>query len=56
MKTETLLPKTITFPSGIVTVQDAFEYWTSYAVYPNKEKNFTEYLQKQIDAGNVGKR
>jgi hypothetical protein len=56
MKTETLLPKTLTFPSGIVMVQDAFEYWKSYMIFPNKEKNFTEYLQKQIDAGNVGKR
>jgi len=50
-----MLPRTLTFPSGIVLVQDAFEYWKSYAVYPNKEKNFTEYLQKKIDEGKVGK-
>lgn len=55
MKPETLLPETITFPSGIVLVQDAFEYWKSYAIYPNKEKNFTEYLLKQIDDGKVEK-
>ena len=52
---ETLLPKTLTFPSGIVMVKDAFNPYTSYAIYPEGERNFTEFLQKKIDAGQVAK-
>jgi len=56
MKTETLLPKTLTFPSGIVMVQDAFRDEISHAVFPKKEKNWTEFFQKMVDGGQVGKR
>ena len=52
-KPTTLMPYTITFPSGIITVQDAFEYWKSYMIFPNKEKNFTEFLQNKIDSGEL---
>lgn len=55
MKMETFLPQTLTFPSGIVLVKDAFEPCTHYAIYPEGERNFTEFLQKQIDAGQVEK-
>lgn len=54
MTNETLLPKTITFPgSGIVCVQDAFEYWRSYMIFPNRERNFTEFMQNKIDSGEL---
>jgi hypothetical protein len=49
------LPKTITFPSGIVMVQDAFEPHRSYAVFPAAQKGWTEFFQTLIDNGEVGK-
>lgn len=50
---KTMMPYTLTFPSGIVTVQDAFDESKSYMVFPTKERNFTEYLQNMIDSGEL---
>jgi hypothetical protein len=50
---ETLLPRTLTMPSGIVMVRDAFEYWKSYAIFPDGEKSWNEKFQNMINSGEI---
>lgn len=49
--TKGLLPRTLSFPSGIVTVQDAYDETKWYTLFPGKEKSWTEYLEKPWAAG-----
>lgn len=57
MKTENkvMLPRTLTFQSGFVMVQDAFEDHRWHGLSPTGEKSWTEYFQGMIDRGEVGK-
>ena len=41
----TLFPKTLTMPgSGIVVVQDAFDPYKYYSIFPTGEKSWTEKI------------
>jgi hypothetical protein len=52
---ETLLPKTLTFPSGMTMVQDAFEPHRWHGISDRGFKNWTEFFQDMVDNGKVGK-
>lgn len=53
---QVMLPKTLSFPGGKVMVQDAFESHRWYGVFESGEKSWTQFFQKMIDDGAVGKK